>query len=87
MATKTKRCFVSSISRYVKIRKENKEEEPTRDIEEILSQCYVETIIDMVNETYLNKCNGCDITFIEKMELFYPEVIEELKINNEIVLD
>ena len=56
------------------------------NVENLVSNCYVNVAREMVESESKTRCNGCVCSFAEKMELFFTTVMVKLMSNNDEVL-
>ena len=84
--TMSKRKFHSQIScekdPELKHAKKQKQQ-----VEDVVCSCYINIIMETVERKSKEKCNGCDCSFAEKMELFYMKVMFELMSDNASVCE
>ena len=74
MATKRK-AFYSHISDDNN--KRSKKQKQT--VEELVGNCYIKEIIELIEGRALMRCNSCECSFRQKMECFFTDVLIDLE--------
>ena len=54
-------------------------------VEDLVASCYINVIVELVEKASMERCNGCNCSFIEKMELYFTHVMVGLMKDNEEV--